>query len=130
MSTNSSPAYAKHPEHTLTVTPYRGRVVVETPDGEVLVDTRNALALQEAKYPVVYYVPRSDTRMERLTKTAHSSVCPFKGTASYFSVEGQPAAVGENAVWSYETPFDEVAGIREALAFYGNKLKVRAEPDA
>lgn len=130
MSTHSSPAYAKHPEHTITVTPYRGRVVVATPDGEVLVDTRNALALQEAKYPVVYYVPRADTRMERLTKTAHSSVCPFKGTASYFTVEGQPAAVGENAVWSYEAPFDEVAGIREALAFYGNKLEVRAEPDA
>lgn len=130
MSTNSSPAYAKHPEHESTVTPFRGRVVVETLDGEVLVDTRNAWALREAAYPVVYYVPRADTRMERLTKTAHASVCPFKGTASYFTVKGQPAALGENAVWSYETPFDEVADIREALAFYTNKLAVRVEPDA
>lgn len=125
---NSSPAYAKHPDHTITVKPFSGRVVVETPDGNVLVDTTRALALQEAKYPVTYYVPRVDTKMDRLTKTSHSTHCPFKGDASYFTVADQPSAIGENAVWTYETPFDQVAEIRESLAFYGNKLTIKATP--
>ncbi len=128
MSTNRSPAYAKNPDHTITVKPFNGRVVVETPDGKVLVDTTHAFALQEAKYPVTYYVPRADTKMERLEKTAHHTTCPFKGEASYLTVKDM--AAGENAVWTYETPFDEVADIREALAFYGNKLTIKATPAA
>jgi uncharacterized protein (DUF427 family) len=122
---NSGPGYAKHPEHTVTVEPFKGRVVVETSDGQVLVDTTRALELREASYPPVYYIPRADTKMHRLAKTSHSSHCPFKGDASYFSIADLPG--GENAVWSYETPFDEVASIREALAFYPNKVTIRVE---
>jgi uncharacterized protein (DUF427 family) len=83
---SSSPAYAKHPEHTITVKPFAGRVVVETKDGRPLVDTRAALELREASYPPVYYVPRSDAQMASLTKTSHHTHCPFKGEASYFSI--------------------------------------------
>jgi uncharacterized protein (DUF427 family) len=124
---NSGPGYAKYPEHTVTVSPFKGRVVIETPDGEVLVDTRGALELREATYPAVYYVPRSDTKMGRLTKTEHSTHCPFKGDASYFSIASLPK--GENAVWTYEHPFDEVATIRDALAFYRDRVKIRVEPE-
>jgi uncharacterized protein (DUF427 family) len=118
---SSSPAYAKHPEHTITVKPFKGRVVVETKDGQPLVDTRSALSLKEANYPAVLYVPRADTQMAQLKRTAHSTHCPFKGDASYFSVGSE-----ENAVWSYETPFDQVAEIKEALAFYPNKVVIKA----
>lgn len=121
---SSSPAYAKHPEHTITVKPFAGRVVVETKEGEPLVDTRAALELREANYPPVYYVPRSDAQMGSLTKTSHSTHCPFKGDASYYSI-GEAA----NAVWSYETPFDQVADIKEALAFYPNKVVIKATPE-
>lgn len=127
-TSNSGPGYAAHPEHTVTVAPFKGRVVIETPDGDVLVDTRAALQLREASYPVVYYVPRSDAKMDRLEKTTHGTHCPFKGDASYFRIVGQ--SNGENAVWSYERPFDEVATIREALAFYPNRVTIRAEADA
>ncbi len=122
---NSGPGYAKHPEHTVTVTPFEGRVVVEAPDGRVLVDTFRALELRESSYAPVYYVPRADTKMELMRKTARSTHCPFKGDASYFSI--LDARDGENAVWSYETPFDEVASIRDALAFYPNKVTIRVE---
>lgn len=103
--------------HTLKVARFAGRVIVRA-GGEILADTREALELREASYPPVYYVPRKDVRMERLTKTEHSSHCPFKGDASYFSIAGG----AENAVWSYETPFDEVRAIEGALAFYGKKV--------
>lgn len=115
---NSGPGYAKNPDHKVTVTPFKGRVVVKLA-GEVLVDTKNALELREASYPPVYYVPRADTKMDRLTMTQHSTHCPFKGDASYFSIANGP----ENAVWSYEHPFDEVMTIKEALAFYPNKVE-------
>ncbi len=114
---NSGPGYAQHPEHTVVVTPFKGRVVVEA-NGKVLVDTEQALELKEASYPVVYYVPRRDTHMNELVQTDHHTACPFKGQASYFSIAGGV----ENAVWSYEHPYDEVLAIREYLAFYPNRV--------
>ena len=114
---NSGPGYAQHPEHKVVVSQFQGRVVVKA-NGKVLADTEHALALREADYPVVYYVPRSDTRMSELTATEHHTSCPFKGQASYFSINGG----AENAVWSYEHPFDEVLSIREYLAFYPNRV--------
>ena len=114
---NSGPGYAKNTEHTVVVTPFKGRVVVKG-NGKVLVDTVHALALKEANYPVVYYVPRRDTLMAELVATDHHTACPFKGQASYFSIAGG----AENAVWSYEHPYDEVLSIREHLAFYPDRV--------
>jgi len=70
-----------------------------------------ALVLQEASYPAVYYIPRADVTPGALVKTTHSSHCPYKGDASYFTivVDGKSA---ENAVWSYETPFPAMAEIK------------------
>src|SRR5262245_41418445 len=117
MSANSAPGFRKRPDHRITTGPagLRVRVAVK---GEVIADSRNAIEMQEGDYPVVYYIPRRDVKMDRLTRTAHSSYCPFKGHASYYSVVNGP----ENAVWSYETPYDEMAAIREMLAFYPDKV--------
>lgn len=121
---NSGPGYAEHPEHTVTVAPFKGRVIVES-NGEVLSETEHALELREADYPAVYYIPRRDTKMERLVPTNHKTRCPFKGEASYFSIAGG----AENAVWSYEHPYDEVLAIREHLAFYPDRVSaIRVEP--
>jgi uncharacterized protein (DUF427 family) len=114
---NSGPGYAKHPEHRITTHPAKIRVQV-TYRGEVIADTREAVAMEEGNYPIVYYVPREDVKMERLVRTSHTTYCPFKGHASYYSLAGGP----ENAVWSYEQPYDEVAVIRERLAFYPDKV--------
>jgi uncharacterized protein (DUF427 family) len=55
--------------------------------------------------------------MARLAPAARRTVCPWKGDASYFSLEG-----AENAVWSYESPKAEVAAIAGRLAFYPDKV--------
>lgn len=86
--------------------------------GEVIADTREAIALKEGDYPVVYYVPRKDVKMDRLVRSEHRTYCPFKGHASYFSLADGP----ENSVWSYEQPYDGVAVIKELLAFYPDKV--------
>ena len=123
---NSGPGYAKNPDHAVVVKPFKGRVVVEV-NGEVLADTEQALQLNEASYPAVYYVPRRDAHMERLVATDHHTHCPYKGEASYFSVVGGV----ENAVWSYAHPYDEVLSIREHLAFYPDRVgSIKVEPAA
>jgi uncharacterized protein (DUF427 family) len=103
-------------DHPITVTPTKGRVVVKAA-GRTIVDTRKALTLQEANYPAVQYVPRADADMAQLTRTAHTTYCPYKGDASYYSLAG-----AENAVWSYESPHPAMAEIKDYLAFYPNRV--------
>jgi uncharacterized protein (DUF427 family) len=117
-----APGFQSHPQHRIDTKPASQRLLV-TFNGETIADTRDALAMKEGSYPVVYYFPRKDVRMERLERTSHSTHCPFKGDASYFSLKGGP----DNAVWSYETPFDEMAAIKDHLAFYPNKVTIETE---
>ncbi len=117
MSTNSGPGYKKYPDHRITTKPAGVRVRVKL-DGEVIADTRDAIKLEEGNYPAVYYIPRKDVKMDRLVRSKHQTVCPFKGTASYYSLKNG----AENAVWTYETPYDEMSAIKERLAFYPDKV--------
>ena len=117
MSANAGPGYKKHPDHLITTKPAGVRVQVPF-KGEVIADSRDAIELQESGYPVVYYLPRKDVKMDRLARSTHRTYCPFKGHASYFSIVNGP----QNAVWSYEEPYDEVSVIKERLAFYPDKV--------
>jgi uncharacterized protein (DUF427 family) len=112
------------PDHPITIiaNPKRVRVVA---GGKVIADTARALALKEASYPVVQYIPREDTDQSLLKKTAHSTHCPYKGDASYFTINTGDAAI-ENAVWSYETPFPQMREITGYLAFYPNKVTIES----
>ena len=105
----------------VTTRPSNARVRVFFGD-EVIADTRDAVELHESAYPIVYYIPRRDVRMDRLERSSHRTHCPFKGDASYFSVAGGP----ENAVWSYEAPYDETMAIKERLAFYPDKFRIES----
>ena len=82
---------------------------------------RAALTLQESTYPPVQYIPREDVDMTRLARTTHATYCPYKGDASYYSIRTERGVV-ENAVWSYESPYDAVASIKDHLAFYPNRV--------
>ncbi len=120
----TKPVKIPGPDHPITVTPYAGRVVV-TAGGKTVADTRAALVLREASYPPVSYIPRGDTDMTLFTRTDHATYCPYKGECSYFSLPG-----AENAVWSYEQPYEAVAAIREHLAFYSNRVdEIELLPD-
>lgn len=85
--------------------------------GAVLGESTNALELTEGDYPPVIYFPREDIAMAFLDTSDKTSHCPHKGDASYFSVVTKSRTL-ENAVWSYETPNDDVAEIKDHLAFY------------
>jgi uncharacterized protein (DUF427 family) len=94
---------------------------VVTVAGRRIAETRRALALREATYPAVHYIPREDVDMSALQRTDHVTYCPYKGECSYYSIPsgGDRAA---NAVWSYETPYPAVATISGHLAFYPDRV--------
>ena len=110
------------PDHPITVTPNPARVTVLL-GGKVIADSQNALTLREAAYPPVRYIPRTDADMALLQRTDHGSYCPYKGEASYFCIETGGARL-DNAVWSYEAPYDAVASIRDHLAFYPDRVEI------
>ena len=120
MSINSGPGYSRNPGHKVEARPAGVRVRV-TFNGEVIADTRDAIRMEEDSYPPVYYVPHHDVKMQHFNRTDHTTYCPFKGHASYYSLSAG-GRIAENAVWSYEQPYDEVSVIRERLAFYPNKV--------
>lgn len=107
-------------DHPITIARNAKRVRV-TFAGEVIADTTRALTLNEAGYAPVHYIPRIDVAMNLLVPTAHSSHCPYKGDANYFSISAG-GRTAENAVWSYEQPFPAMAEIKEYLAFYPKRV--------
>ena len=108
------------PDHPIALERHPARVVVKA-GGKVVADTREALAMREMTYPAVLYVPRKDADMALLERTDHSTYCPFKGDASYYSIPaGGARAV--NAVWSYEAPHPAMAEIKGYLAFYPDRV--------
>ncbi|WP_426122523.1 DUF427 domain-containing protein [Pararhizobium sp. PWRC1-1] len=110
------------PDHPIVIAPNPGRVVARLGD-IVVADSRNALTLLEASYPAVQYIPRADVDMALLRRTGHATYCPYKGDASYFSVPGGGVRL-DNAIWSYEAPYDAVAVIRDHLAFYADRFEI------
>jgi uncharacterized protein (DUF427 family) len=108
------------PDHPITIEPASRRVVV-TVAGKTVADTMRALVLKEAAYPPVFYIPREDADMSLLHRTEHSTHCPYKGDASYYSIPAGGAR-STNAVWTYETPHEAVSRIKEHLAFYPDRV--------
>lgn len=108
------------PDHPITVTPNGRRVRVRFA-GRIIADTTRSLTLKEAGYAAVHYIPRADADMSLLARTGHSTHCPYKGDASYFTITAG-GKTSDNAVWSYEQPFPAMAEIKDHLAFYPNRV--------
>jgi uncharacterized protein (DUF427 family) len=108
------------PDHPISIEANSSRLVV-TVGGRVIADSRAALTLREASYPPVQYFPRADVDMAALTRSEHTSYCPYKGDASYYSIPaGGDRAL--NAVWTYESPFAAMAQIKDYVAFYPDRV--------
>jgi uncharacterized protein (DUF427 family) len=96
--------------------------------GETVVDSRHAKLLHEHEHLPVYYFPQAEVRMDLLEPTEHSTRCPWKGEASYWSVRvGE--RVAENAAWSYPDPLEGAAPVADYVAFYWHKMEQWLEED-
>jgi uncharacterized protein (DUF427 family) len=89
--------------------------------GKIIVDSDNAMLLHETGTMVTVYFPVSDVAIEYFNKTDRSTRCPFKGDASYWSVnvDGQTR---ENVMWGYEDPIQSTPWLKGYVAFYWNAM--------
>ena len=117
---NAKPIRIPGPDHPITVEPSTDLITIRVA-GQLIAQTRHALKLSEANYPVVYYVPKSAVSMELLEHSDHSTYCPYKGDCSYYSIPaGGDRSV--NAVWTYESPYAAVSAIKDHVAFYSDRV--------
>ena len=107
-------------DHPVSIVANTSRVTVVV-GGKTIADTRRALTLREASYAAVEYIPRRDVDMSALVRSEHTTYCPYKGDASYFSIpRGGDRSV--NAVWTYEAPYEAMAQIKDYVAFYPDRV--------
>src|SRR4029434_8305101 len=89
--------------------------------GETIVDSRHAKLLHEQGHLPKLYFPEDEVASAFLERTEHSTHCPFKGDASYWSVRvGE--RVAENAVWTYEDPIAEASWLRGLVSVYPERM--------
>jgi uncharacterized protein (DUF427 family) len=108
----------RDPYHRIDVRPTDAHVTVKA-NGETVAESDRALLLFETGLPARAYLPLEDVRQELLTPTDHGSVCPYKGTASYWSIGGL-----ENVAWSYRDPIPEAGAIEGLVSFLGDGVEV------
>jgi len=84
--------------------------------GETLAESENALVLLENGYPPRIYFPRTDVRMDLLSRTDTKTHCPFKGDAAYWTLTAGGETL-ENAAWAYLDPLAEITVISGYLSF-------------
>lgn len=114
-------------DYQLRFVPCAKRVRVEFA-GTWIADSTHAVVLHETRQPPAHYIPMEDIRMDLLRKTDFHTHCPFKGDASYWSLQvgGQRA---ENAAWAYEAPYRGAEQIKGYLSFYRSKIAALYEGD-
>ncbi|HTV44940.1 MAG TPA: DUF427 domain-containing protein [Stellaceae bacterium] len=93
--------------------------------GVTIADSAATLRVEETGHGAVHYFPARDVRLDLMVPTSQHTTCPFKGEASYWTIEvpqGGETRRSENAVWGYPVPYDEVSGIAGYYAFYPNRV--------
>jgi uncharacterized protein (DUF427 family) len=108
----------------ITIEPAKGAWSVRA-QGAVIGETTNALILREGDYAPVIYVPRDDLQMVFFDTSDKTTHCPHKGDATYFHLIGKSRRQ-KNVAWSYQTPHQSVAAIKDHVAFYGSEVTVEA----
>jgi uncharacterized protein (DUF427 family) len=114
--------HARDPHTRVDILASSRRVRIEI-DGVVVADSRSPRILFETGLPPRYYLPLSDIRTDLLRPSDTQSHCPYKGTASYWSVD-TGHGLHPDVVWMYRMPLPESQKIAGLAAFYDEKADV------
>lgn len=83
--------------------------------------TWNGAVIAESDDTVVvegnHYFPADSVRADCLRASDTQTVCPWKGTASYYTIVVD-GITNPDAAWFYPEPFDAAASIAGRLAFW------------
>jgi uncharacterized protein (DUF427 family) len=98
-------------------------------DGVTVAESAQPRILFETGLPPRYYLPITDVRMDLLRPSDRQTHCPYKGTASYWSVD-TGTRVHKDVVWIYRTPLPESQKVAGLACFYNERvdLFVDGEP--
>jgi uncharacterized protein (DUF427 family) len=113
--------HPRNPTTRVQVLPSSRHVTVEV-DGVVVAESSRPTLLYETNLPRRTYLPKLDVRMDLLVPTSTTSRCPYKGTARYWSLPGEP-----DIAWSYQAPFRESAPIAGLVAFYDERADLTVD---
>jgi uncharacterized protein (DUF427 family) len=113
--------------HPIAIKPTGSRVTVRV-GGTVVATTDQALSLAESNYPVVQYVPLADVDQSLLDRTTTQTYCPYKGDASYYSVQTPGGETETDLIWTYDHPYPSVAEIAGHVAFYPDRAEITVDP--
>jgi uncharacterized protein (DUF427 family) len=115
--------HPRDPYHRVDVRRSSRHVRIEL-DGQVLADSHRPTLVFETNLRTRYYLPREDVKVE-LEPSDTTTICAYKGEASYWSVAGH-----DDLVWGYEHPLPDAAGLAGLVAFYDEKVEVTVDDAA
>jgi uncharacterized protein (DUF427 family)/acyl-CoA thioesterase len=118
-------AWKKYPDYRIDLVPVGATARAWSGD-VLLAESNSCLRLEEIRHVDRLYFPEADVRWDLFEPTDHHTVCPFKGEADYWSLIGSDER-GDNVVWAYRAPFDEVGGIEGYVAFYQERVRIELE---
>lgn len=112
--------------HTITITPSDAHVEIFVNTTKVAESDR-PLLLDETGLPTRYYLRPEDVRTDLLRPTTFHTTCPFKGEASYWSLQLDDETF-DGIVWSYPTPISGAEDIAGLMCFYSDRVDMKVEP--
>lgn len=126
---NPAPGFEKNPDRIIRLEPSPRRVRLKFGD-EWIADSTEMMLMFETGHLPVYYFPVKDVRLDLLHSTDHVTYCKYKGEATYWSIKAS-GRVSENAVWAYQTPYDEMTEInlQDYCAFFWDRVDHWFEED-
>lgn len=119
--------HPRDPFHRVDTRRSSRHVVVDV-DGEVVADSQHPVMVFETGLPVRYYLPPADIRSDRLTASETTSICPYKGLASYHGLRLGSDDIAD-AAWVYREPLGEALEVRDHLSFFADKVRIRVDGD-
>ena len=90
-------------------------------DGRIVADSVRALRVLETSHPQVIYFPPADVHLEWLNPAPGSSICEWKGQASYWNLEERSRS-SRSAAWSYRNPTPPYPQLKDHVAFYPGRV--------
>jgi uncharacterized protein (DUF427 family) len=106
--------------HTITITPSNTHVEILV-NAQLVAASDRPMLLEETGLPTRYYLPPDDVRTDLLRPTTFQTTCPFKGEASYWSLELDGERF-DGIVWSYPTPLPGAEAIAGLMCFYSERV--------
>ena len=116
--------HPRDPYHRVDTLRSDRRVRVRLGD-ELLAETARPMAVFETGLTPRWYVPRTDVVTQALVRSSTVTLCPYKGVATWWSLDGGP----EDIAWAYDEPLPEGLGLQDHLCFTGDDIEVEVTVD-